>query len=69
MGKPTGGNGGIVMNIASVCGLDIVGGFAAYTASKFGIVGLTRSYAVSELAFAAYAIYDFVFLNIILFDF
>lgn len=48
MGKPNGGAGGIVMNIASLSGLDIFSGFEAYTASKFGIVGLTRSYAVCE---------------------
>lgn len=47
MGKPNGGNGGIVLNIASTFGLDIIGGFPAYTSSKFGVVGLTRSYAVS----------------------
>lgn len=50
MGKTNGGNGGIVLNMSSVCGLDIVGGVPSYTASKFGIVGLTRTYAVSELS-------------------
>lgn len=48
MGKPNGGKGGIVMNVGSVCGLDIIGGLQSYTASKFGVVGLTRSYAVSS---------------------
>lgn len=46
MGKSNGGNGGIVMNIASVSGLDIVGSFPSYTASKHGVVGFTRCYAV-----------------------
>ena len=42
-------SGGTIINIASVCGL--VAGFAphAYTAAKFGVVGLTKSVAL-ELA-------------------
>ena len=38
--------GGTIINIASVCGL--VAGFAphAYTAAKFGVVGLTKSVAL-----------------------
>lgn len=59
MGKPNGGNGGIVMNIASVSGLDCVGVWPVYTASKHGVVGLTRSYAVSLLQ-SCFACFFFV---------
>lgn len=37
--------GGVIVNNASVLGLGAVGGVAAYTASKFGMVGLTKSMA------------------------
>lgn len=37
---------GSIVNIASAAGLRALGGQAAYSASKFGIVGLTRSAAV-----------------------
>lgn len=47
MGKTNGGNGGIVMNIASTLGLDYLCVFPAYTASKHGVVALTRTFAVS----------------------
>lgn len=37
--------GGVIVNNASVLGIGAVGGVAAYTASKFGMVGLTKSMA------------------------
>lgn len=49
MGKPNGGNGGIVVNMSSVCGMDIVGGIEVYTATQFAIIGLTRAYAVRKM--------------------
>ena len=38
--------GGRVVNIASTEGLIATGGMAAYTASKHGVIGLTKSFAV-----------------------
>jgi NAD(P)-dependent dehydrogenase (short-subunit alcohol dehydrogenase family) len=37
---------GAIVNVSSVCAFRIVSNCAAYTASKFGVVGLTRSAAV-----------------------
>jgi 3-oxoacyl-[acyl-carrier protein] reductase len=39
-------NGGRVVNIASTEGIIATGGLAAYTASKHGVIGLTKSFAV-----------------------
>jgi len=43
MDKRKGGRGGIIANIASVYGLEPCASHAVYTASKFGVVGFTRS--------------------------
>ena len=37
--------GGAIVNNSSVLGLAAIGGVAAYTATKFGMVGLTKSMA------------------------
>ena len=37
--------GGAIVNNASILGLGAIGGVAAYTASKYGMVGLTKSMA------------------------
>jgi len=46
MDKRKGGRGGIIANIASVYGLEPCASHAVYTASKFGVVGFTRSISV-----------------------
>ncbi|CAD7088795.1 unnamed protein product [Hermetia illucens] len=43
MGKHKGGNGGIVVNVVSVLGLEPCHPVAIYTASKHGGIGFTRS--------------------------
>lgn len=48
MGKHKGGNGGIVVNVASVLGLKPCHPFAVYSASKHGCIGFTRSLSVSQ---------------------
>lgn len=40
------GRGGIVCNIASVMGIDHFFSIPAYVASKHGVIGFTRSFAV-----------------------
>ena len=44
---PKMGPGGRIINVASTEGLGATAGISAYTASKHGVVGLTRSLAVS----------------------
>ncbi|CAD7088794.1 unnamed protein product [Hermetia illucens] len=59
MGKHKGGNGGIVINVTSVLGLEPSHPIAVYTASKHGGIGFTRSishefhYNKTGLAFIA----------------
>jgi NAD(P)-dependent dehydrogenase (short-subunit alcohol dehydrogenase family) len=38
--------GGAIVNISSICGLVAVAGSAAYTASKHGVIGLTKAAAL-----------------------
>ena len=45
MDKQRQGRGGIVVNVASGMGLEASGAWAVYIATKFGIVGFTRSLA------------------------
>lgn len=40
------GRGGIVCNIASVCGIDHIFSIPAYVASKHGVIGFTRCFGV-----------------------
>ncbi|GCD92591.1 SDR family NAD(P)-dependent oxidoreductase [Embleya hyalina] len=40
------GNGGAIVNMSSTAGLQAVGGLAGYVASKFGLIGLTRTAAL-----------------------
>lgn len=47
MSREKGGNGGIIVNVSSVCGLDSVFAQPIYNATKHGIVGFTRSLGVS----------------------
>lgn len=47
MDKSQKGRGGVIVNIASVLGLEPCPPIAVYSASKFGVVGFTRSLAVS----------------------
>lgn len=46
MSKEHGGRGGIVVNISSVMGVDHMYSIPAYTASKHGVIGLTRCFGV-----------------------
>lgn len=46
MDKTKGGRGGVILNIASVLGLEPCSPIAVYSASKFGVVGFTRSLSV-----------------------
>ena len=39
-------DGGAIVNIASICGLVAVAGSSAYTASKHGVIGLTKAAAL-----------------------
>ncbi|XP_055957741.1 15-hydroxyprostaglandin dehydrogenase [NAD(+)], partial [Patella vulgata] len=45
MSKEHGGDGGVIINVASSAGLQPVFFSPAYCASKFGIIGFTRSWA------------------------
>lgn len=47
MSKANGGSGGIIVNIASVAGLEPIPGMPIYSATKHGVIGFTRSMAVS----------------------
>jgi 15-hydroxyprostaglandin dehydrogenase (NAD) len=47
MGKDEGGQGGVVVNMASVAGLGPSESFPIYVASKHAVIGLTRSFGVS----------------------
>lgn len=47
MSKANGGNGGIIVNIASAAGIAVAPGTPIYNATKHGVVGFTRTMAVS----------------------
>lgn len=49
MSKQKGGRGGIVLNIASVAGIQSFFSLPAYTASKHGVIGFTHSFGVSAI--------------------
>lgn len=51
MDKTQTGRGGMVVNIASVLGLEPCPPIAVYSASKFGVIGFTRSLAVCKFKF------------------
>ncbi|XP_046435272.1 uncharacterized protein LOC124187067 [Neodiprion fabricii] len=46
MGKNTGGIGGVIVNIASIFGLDPVAWFPVYDATKHAVIGLSRSFGL-----------------------
>ncbi|KAK2828073.1 hypothetical protein Q5P01_019107 [Channa striata] len=48
MNKLTGGQGGVIINMASITGVYPVQGCPAYTASKHGVVGFTRGMAITS---------------------
>ena len=48
MSKKKSGNGGFIVNISSVAGLDSCPYAAVYAASKHGIIGFTRSLGVRK---------------------
>jgi len=54
MGKDKGGNGGVVVNIASILGLAPLAGAPVYVATKHAVIGLTRSFGVSTLISGSY---------------
>jgi len=39
------GTGGIIINVSSVCGIDAWSGTGSYSASKYGIMGITKALA------------------------
>lgn len=47
MSKEKGGKGGFVVNISSIAGLEPMPFGVTYSATKFGVVGFTRSMGVS----------------------
>lgn len=47
MSKENGGNGGIIVNVASVLGFTVLPGTPIYNATKHGVIGFTRSLGVS----------------------
>lgn len=47
MRRDKGGNGGIVVNVSSVAGLDPIHLMPVYSASKEAIVAFTRAFSVS----------------------
>lgn len=47
MNVKNGGRGGIIVNVASTLGLDILSFQPIYTATKHGVVGFTRSLGVN----------------------
>lgn len=49
MSKANGGRGGLILNVASVAGLSASPGTPVYNATKHGVIGFTRSMAVSWL--------------------
>lgn len=49
MGKDHGGKGGAILNVASILGLDSAACCPVYCGTKHAIIGLTKSYSVSEL--------------------
>lgn len=58
MSKKKGGNGGVIVNISSGSGYNILRGNPVYTATKFGVVGFSRSFK-----FLPHAIQDGVRVN------
>jgi 15-hydroxyprostaglandin dehydrogenase (NAD) len=48
MAKDKGGKGGVVVNTASIAGLRPTTAFPVYGATKHAVIGLTRSFGVSN---------------------
>lgn len=44
MGKDNGGKGGVIVNIASILGLQLLAGCPIYVGTKHFVVGLSRSF-------------------------
>jgi 15-hydroxyprostaglandin dehydrogenase (NAD) len=49
MGKDNNKKGGVVVNIASECGLDAIELIPIYSGTKHGVVGLTKAFGVGRL--------------------
>lgn len=47
MSKANGGHGGLIVNIASVAGLEPMAFTAVYSATKSGVISFTKSMAVT----------------------
>lgn len=65
MDKSKEGRGGLIVNIASVTGLDPSPVFCVYSAAKFGVIGFTRSLAVSLCLKYTFQMFEnFTYINI-----
>lgn len=58
MSKMKGGNGGIIVNVSSIAGLVALPGAPFYNASKHGVIGFTRTMAVSAHLQHAIELFD-----------
>jgi len=62
MGKDKGGNGGVVVNIASILGLAPMAGCPVYVGTKHAVVGITRSFGVSMTESTGYSTMKYIYL-------
>lgn len=46
LSKDKGGRGGVILNVASMAGLNSLSGGPSYSASKHGVVGFTNAFSV-----------------------
>lgn len=68
MSKVNGGNGGVVVNVASVAGLVPIAMSPFYNASKHGVIGFTRTLAVSSSNLDFMKLIERVFINFLVLD-
>jgi short-subunit dehydrogenase len=64
MGKHKGGQGGAVVNVASVAGLGLKSACPVYDGTKFFVVGYSQSISVSLTNISSKYAYDVMLLSI-----